>query len=96
MGANKLSEEIEAAIGKMKDRGFQAWCARKMRVNRSAVNMIFHGRRLCTPKQAAALEQLFIQKGIPLNRWDLLYGLENEQGIMGLADYLATKGNTEV
>lgn len=61
------------------ERGTQSWYARKTGIARSTINAIFNGRRRPTPEQAAKLEALFIQKGVPLNRWDLLYG--NPEGL---------------
>lgn len=61
------------------ERGIQSWYARRINASRSVINAIFNGRRRPTPEQAAKLEALFIQKGVPLNRWDLLYG--NPEGL---------------
>lgn len=74
--------------------GIQSLISRRCGITRSTVCSIFTGKRRATPKQAAAMEAFFISKGIPLNRWDLLYGVdvENDQS---LANYLANKGADE-
>lgn len=84
--------EAALAIATMKERGFQAWVARKTKVSRSTITAIFTGKRKCTIAQAAKLEEIFILKGIPLNRWDLLYGYEiNAENPISIVDYLQKK-----
>lgn len=84
--------EAALAIATMKERGFQAWVARKTGVSRSTITAIFTGKRRCTVAQAAKLEEIFILKGIPLNRWDLLYGYETSPGgSVSIIDYLRKK-----
>lgn len=68
--------------------GLQSWCARKAGVTRTTINAIFNGKRKATPKHAEQLEAIFIQKRIPLDRWDLLYGVKTGQT---LEDYLKNK-----
>lgn len=58
----------------MKSRGFQATVARQTQISRASLSLIFAGKRRATPEQARKLEKVFIENGIPLNRWDLLYG----------------------
>jgi hypothetical protein len=70
---------------KMKDsqgipRGLQALISRKCEIHKSTVSAIFAGKRRATPKQAAAMEEQFIKRGVPLTRWDLLYGVNIADG----------------
>lgn len=60
----------------MKSRGFQATVARQAQLSGASLSLIFSGKRRATPEQARKLEKVFIENGIPLNRWDLLYGIE--------------------
>ena len=60
----------------MKSRGFQATVARQTQLSGASLSLIFSGKRRATPEQARKLEKVFIENGIPLNRWDLLYGIE--------------------
>lgn len=68
--------------------GLQSWCARKAGVSRTTICALFNGKRKATAKQAEQLEAAFIQKRIPLDRWDLLYGVKENQS---LEDYLKNK-----
>lgn len=72
--------------------GIQSAIARKCGIQKSSVSYVFNGRRRATAQQAALMEGYFIQKGIPLTRWDLLYGIdtENEESI---AEYLERRKN---
>ena len=56
---------------------------------RSTITEIFSGKRRATLRQAEALEQEFVKRNIPLNRWDLLYGVKDGES---LKQYLQTKG----
>ena len=87
-----MKHETSLALSRMKERGLQAWLARKSGYSRTTVTMIFRGIRQCTAKQAAVLEDLFTRKNIPLNRWDLLYGYEaSKTEPKTLEDYLREK-----
>lgn len=63
----------------MKNRGFQAIVANRTRISRASLSLIFSGKRRATLEQAQKLEKVFIENGIPLNRWDLLYGVKRGQ-----------------
>lgn len=60
----------------MKNRGFQTEVSRKTQIAKASLSLILSGKRRATPEQAEKLEKVFIENGIPLNRWDLLYGIE--------------------
>lgn len=60
----------------MKNRGFQTEVSRKTQIAKASLSLILSGKRRATPEQAEKLEKVFIENGIPLNRWDLLYGTE--------------------
>ena len=72
--------------------GLQSAFAYRYKVCKSTVSEIFSGRKRATVKQAADLEEFFLRRGIPINRWDLLYSVQRGQS---LADYLAQKTNEE-
>ena len=55
--------------------GLRAKLAMRTRIARSTMTEIFSGKRRATARQAALLEAEFVKRGIPLNRWDLLYGV---------------------
>ena len=78
------------AFSKLSAYGIQSQIAMRTKIARTTVVAIFNGKRRATPPQAALLEQEFIRKGIPLNRWDLLYGVNVEEGET-LPDYLQHK-----
>ena len=69
----------------MKNRGFQTEVSRKTQIAKASLSLILSGKRRATPEQAEKLEKVFIENGIPLNRWDLLYGIESGET---LAQYL--------
>lgn len=60
----------------MQNRGFQARMSEKTLIPKASISLIFSGKRRATPAQAEKLEKVFIEMGVPLNRWDLLYGLK--------------------
>lgn len=72
--------------------GLQSSFVHRYNVNRSTVCQIWQGKKRATPKQAAMLEEFFTRRGIPLNRWDLLYGVGDGQS---LADYVSNKSQEE-
>lgn len=61
------------------ERGVQAWVSRKTGICFPVINQIFKGHRRATAIQAALLEEQFLKKGIPIGRWDLLYGVKKDQ-----------------
>lgn len=63
-------------------RGLQALISRRTHISKASLSLIFSGRRRATPAQAEKLEQAFIENGIPLNRWDLLYGAHKGQSLV--------------
>lgn len=85
----------QESIERLKERGYQARLAYRLKLPRSTVNEIFNGKRRATLRQAAELEAEFTKRSIPLNRWDLLYGIQEGQP---LVDYLAARAaeNREV
>lgn len=76
----------------LRQRGFQNQCAVKTQIFRSTINLIFKGKRRATPHQAEKLEGFFLKKCIPINRWDLLYGMKEGQDIW---DYFEKKQDKE-
>ena len=60
----------------IEERGLRAKLSLRTHISRSTITEIFNGRRRATVKQAALLEDEFVKRGIPLNRWDLLYGVK--------------------
>ena len=74
------------------ERGLQSRISRRTRIPRSTVCEIFQGSRRATVKQAAALEEEFVFRGIPINRWDLLYGVQRGQTLL---EYLGTRKETD-
>ena len=83
----KVNSPIEAC-------GLQAKIVHRYGINRSTVCQIFNGKKRATPKQAAMLEEFFMRRGIPLNRWDLIYGVDVEHG-QTLKDYVNNKTQEE-
>lgn len=73
-------------------RGLQSLIARKCVIHKSTVSAIFAGKRRATPEQAAAMEEQFIKRGVPLTRWDLLYGVSIVEG-ESLAEYIRRRAN---
>jgi len=76
----------------IKSWGLQALLARKLGMSRTHINGIFQGQHRATAKLAERMEAEFICLGIPLSRWDLLYGVKEGQS---LADYLKQKQAVE-
>ena len=70
--------------------GLQSSASRKCGIAKTTVCHIFNGKRRATLKQAAQLEEYFMMRGIPINRWDLLYGVNVEEE-QSLSDYLEEK-----
>lgn len=81
----------EQVINQLKEHGVQSWVARKTGIHRTTVVQIWNGKRRATPTQAALLENLFTQKAIPLNRWDLLYAEDADGGIPSIIYILENK-----
>ena len=81
--------------------GLQKKLSRRSGIINSTICYIFRGVRRATISQAEKLEAEFIRLGIPLTRWDLMYGVRvNKGNPESLADYLErrdknTNGNTE-
>ena len=75
---------------KLNERGIKSKISLRTRIARPTVSAIFHGKRRATPSQAEKLEAEFIRRQIPLDRWDLLYGIRVEEG-QSLQDYLSRK-----
>lgn len=73
----------------LKTPGIQARIARKIGTSRQTVNAVFCGRQIASRKIAAKLEDEFVRLGIPLTRWDIMYGVKPGQS---LAAYLDQKG----
>ena len=69
--------------------GLQKKLSRRSGIINSTICYIFQGVRRATIPQAEKLEAEFIRLGIPLNRWDLMYGVRvNKERPESLADYL--------
>lgn len=68
--------------------GIQAKIARKIGVCRATVNAVFRGKYTAGRKLSEKLEGEFVRMGIPLTRWDLMYGVRPGQT---LSDYLKSK-----
>jgi len=66
-------------------KGFQAYLARRVHVTKAAINHVFRGEIRASVDMAAKLEHEFIRIGIPLTRWDFLYGMQPGQT---LVDYV--------
>lgn len=81
--------------------GLQRKLSRRSGIVNSTLCCIFQGKRRATIPQAEKLEAEFIRLGIPLNRWDLMYGVRvNKEHPESLAEYLErrdknTNENTE-
>lgn len=61
-------------------RGLRAYISRKCGIPKSTISDICNGKRRATTAQAALMEGIFIQRSVPLNRWDLLYGVDVDNG----------------
>lgn len=69
--------------------GLQKKLSRRSGIINSTICYIFQGVRRATISQAEKLEAEFIRLGIPLTRWDLMYGVRvNKDNPESLADYL--------
>lgn len=69
--------------------GLQNKMSRRCGITNSTVCHIFRGVRRATIPQAEKLEAEFIRLGIPLTRWDLMYGVRvSKEHPESLADYL--------
>lgn len=53
--------------------GLQSYLARKTGIHQPAINTFFRGHRRPTPHQAALLEKEFVELGVSITRWDMLY-----------------------
>lgn len=84
-------DTIDAAITRLTERGLQSRISMRTKIKRPTLCNIFKGLRRATAKQAALLEQEFTVRCIPINRWDLLYGVEDGQS---LREYLEKKENS--
>lgn len=62
--------------------------ADKFRMGRVYLSKILTGDRPCPLWLAAKLEEYFIEHGIPMNRWDILYGVKRNQSF---EDYVIQK-----
>ena len=74
-------------------RSLQSSISYRYGICKSTVSQIFSGKKRATLTQAAQMEEYFTRHGIPLNRWDLLYGVQRGQA---LAEYLERKTNEEM
>lgn len=79
---------MSSVAEKMREYGIQSKIARRTKIARSLVCEIFNGTRRCTAKSAAKMEAEFAMREIPINRWDLLYGVEDGQKLI---DYVSLK-----
>ena len=59
-------------------RGMLSEVARQSRISMPTLSKIIHGDRRATPEQAARLEGVLIELGLPVTRWDLLYGTQGK------------------
>jgi len=62
-------------------RGAKARLAQYIGVSRAYITQMFNGSRPPSLDAAAKLEVYFIRVGIPVTRWDMLYGREKGEGI---------------
>lgn len=62
-------------------RGAKTRLAKYMGCSKAYVTQMFNGSRPPSLKAAAMLELYFTRTGIPVNRWDMLYGREKGEGI---------------
>ena len=83
---------METAPTTLNAPGIQSKIARKLGVCRATVNAVFRGKYIAGRKLAEKLEQEFIRLGIPLTRWDIMYGVHEGET---LADYLKRKKHNE-
>ena len=70
---------FESAISILKENGIISKISRHTGIARCNVSLVVNGRRRATVKQAALLEEEFIRIGVPINRWDMLYGMEKDE-----------------
>ena len=70
----------------MKNRGFQTEVSRKTQIAKASLSLILSGKRRATPEQAEKLEKVFIESGLPITRWDLLYGIKKGQSLQQLLE----------
>ena len=63
------------ALLQLKAWGLQKELSRRSGIINSTISYIFSGIRRATIPQAEKLEAEFIRLGIPLDRWDLMYGV---------------------
>lgn len=69
--------------------GLQKKLSRRAGIVAATVCCIFQGKKRATIPQAEKLEAEFIRLGIPLTRWDLMYGVRvSKEHPESLADYL--------
>jgi transcriptional regulator with XRE-family HTH domain len=77
------------ALLQLKAWGLQKELSRRSGIINSTISYIFSEIRRATIPQAEKLEAEFIRLGIPLDRWDLMYGVRvNKDNPESLADYL--------
>jgi len=65
--------------------GIGAYIARRCHTSSTNVCRILRGGILASPEMAAKMEEVFIELGLPLTRWDLLYGIGPEETLIEYA-----------
>ena len=65
--------------------GIQRYIAEYTGIDQAIVCRIMRNERRASPEQAAALEFCFIRLGLPITRWDILYGPKPDEK---LDDYI--------
>lgn len=72
----------------LSERGIIVRISRELGILQPTVSHIFHGKRRATLAQAVKLEAFFINQGVPLTRWDLLFYIPRG---MTLKEYVASR-----
>jgi len=70
------NQAIKPIKHRITDWGLQAKVSRMTKIHPVVINFIFNGKRRATLQQAEKLEDAFIRLSLPINRFDLLYGIE--------------------
>jgi len=65
--------------------GIGAYIARRCHTSPTNVCRILRGGILASPFMAAKMEEVFIELGLPLTRWDLLYGIGPDESLIEYA-----------
>jgi len=77
---------------KIREYGLQSKIARRAHISQASLNYIWTGKRMATAEQAKKLEEAFTAYGFSLNRWDFLYGMKPDQGIVAYYESKLVKG----